>query len=336
MEARVGLVPASVFKTDDALREQRHGGFDSHALPPLTIVNNSETSRRGCRNYNGAVRIALLATLALSSVAHADPASIARALVVNQLAAAHSPQAFIATLAPNAVILGNGSFAVANSSNAPEVVSTMLRRRLITQTFVNQVDAGGSGNALWFSADVIFIDDNGCGGTDARLVELAVADHDRWNIVAVSFTSSSGLTAPGDILDRPHAGPLTKDLASFTTIEDELRDDSSTMVAVHGKDRRDVFGLGRDDARRALEPLRAQDVSVTNAIEVHGPHWGFAFGSLAIAGESAQVLLVAIPDGQTWSAVAVQVTELDPDAPPPPCRAPPITSTALERKTITP
>lgn len=35
MEARVGLVPASVFKTDDALREQRHGGFDSHALPPL-------------------------------------------------------------------------------------------------------------------------------------------------------------------------------------------------------------------------------------------------------------------------------------------------------------
>jgi hypothetical protein len=33
MEARAGLVPASVFKTDDALREQRHGGFDSHALP---------------------------------------------------------------------------------------------------------------------------------------------------------------------------------------------------------------------------------------------------------------------------------------------------------------
>ena len=33
-EARAGLVPASVFKTDEALREQRLGGFDSHALPP--------------------------------------------------------------------------------------------------------------------------------------------------------------------------------------------------------------------------------------------------------------------------------------------------------------
>jgi hypothetical protein len=35
MEARAGLVPASVFKTDGALREQRLGGFDSLALPPL-------------------------------------------------------------------------------------------------------------------------------------------------------------------------------------------------------------------------------------------------------------------------------------------------------------
>jgi hypothetical protein len=34
MEARAGLVPASVFKTDEALREQRLGGFDSHAFPP--------------------------------------------------------------------------------------------------------------------------------------------------------------------------------------------------------------------------------------------------------------------------------------------------------------
>jgi hypothetical protein len=31
---RVGLVPASVFKTDESSRERRIGGFDSHALPP--------------------------------------------------------------------------------------------------------------------------------------------------------------------------------------------------------------------------------------------------------------------------------------------------------------
>jgi len=33
-EARTGLVLVSVFKTDGAPRERRHGGFDSHALPP--------------------------------------------------------------------------------------------------------------------------------------------------------------------------------------------------------------------------------------------------------------------------------------------------------------
>jgi hypothetical protein len=40
MEARAGLVPASVFKTDEALREQRLGGFDSHAFPPCSINAN--------------------------------------------------------------------------------------------------------------------------------------------------------------------------------------------------------------------------------------------------------------------------------------------------------
>jgi hypothetical protein len=34
-EALLGLVPGSVFKTDGAPRERRHGGFDSRALPFL-------------------------------------------------------------------------------------------------------------------------------------------------------------------------------------------------------------------------------------------------------------------------------------------------------------
>jgi hypothetical protein len=33
-EARLGLVPGSVFKTDGAPRERAFGGFDSRALPP--------------------------------------------------------------------------------------------------------------------------------------------------------------------------------------------------------------------------------------------------------------------------------------------------------------
>ena len=54
MEARVGLVPASVFKTDEALREQRLGGFDSHAFPPLyTTVTPTSAVPRSPRNHLG-------------------------------------------------------------------------------------------------------------------------------------------------------------------------------------------------------------------------------------------------------------------------------------------
>jgi hypothetical protein len=45
VEARAGLVLASVFKTDGALREQRLGGFDSLALPPLARTDRNIESR---------------------------------------------------------------------------------------------------------------------------------------------------------------------------------------------------------------------------------------------------------------------------------------------------
>jgi hypothetical protein len=43
MEARAGLVPASVFKTDESARERWIGGFDSLALPPI-IKTTSATA----------------------------------------------------------------------------------------------------------------------------------------------------------------------------------------------------------------------------------------------------------------------------------------------------
>ena len=62
MEARAGLVPASVFKTDEALREQRLGGFDSHAPPPLH------------RGILGEMRVALALLLAAAACGvHTDP-----------------------------------------------------------------------------------------------------------------------------------------------------------------------------------------------------------------------------------------------------------------------
>src|ERR1044071_6786764 len=46
VEARAGLVPVSVFKTDGAPRERRHGGFDSHAFPPHVIPDPHHGARR--------------------------------------------------------------------------------------------------------------------------------------------------------------------------------------------------------------------------------------------------------------------------------------------------
>src|ERR1044071_7964188 len=40
LEARAGLAPTSVFKTDGASRERRLGGFDSLAFPPSSAARD--------------------------------------------------------------------------------------------------------------------------------------------------------------------------------------------------------------------------------------------------------------------------------------------------------
>jgi len=39
MEVRIGLVPVPGFKPGGAALAGAHGGFDSHALPPLSCCN---------------------------------------------------------------------------------------------------------------------------------------------------------------------------------------------------------------------------------------------------------------------------------------------------------
>lgn len=247
--------------------------------------------------------------LAASSVARADPSAVeksARAIVESQLAAAGSPQAFLATVSPDAVILGNGGFAIARGPHAAAIAGTLIRAPLL-QSILVRIDAGGSDDALWLTADAAFMDANGCGETDARFVELAVADHGKWRVIAMSFTSTSDLTAPGDRLGAPHAGPLLDYLASPHELDEALRDGSTTMAVVGDVHQLGDVGVGRDHARRVLAPLRDRDANVTSGIEVRGKTWGFAAGDVTLGATDARVLLVAIQEDRRWNVVAMHV-----------------------------
>lgn len=255
------------------------------------------------------VRGIVVLVLAASSVAHAEPSAVersARAIVESQLAAAGSPQAFLATMSPDAVILGNGSFAVARDSNAAAIAGTLIRAPLLESILV-RIDADGSDGALWLTADVAFMDANGCGETDARFVELAVADHGKWRVVAMSFTSTSDLTAAGDELGGPHTGPLLDYVASPHKVDEALRDGSTTMAVVGDVHQLGDIGVGRDRARRVLAPLRDRDVKVASAVEVRGKTWGFAAGDIMLGATEARVLLVAVQEDRRWKVVAMHV-----------------------------
>jgi hypothetical protein len=275
-----------------------------------------------------------LATLALSSVTHAGgptPAEIGRSLVDVQLAAINDPAALVASLPPDAIIVGNGSVTLANATNATNataIVTTLSAspRSLspVLQAKITRLDAGGTSDVVWLSADVILVHRmrGGRGSlpadvTSARLLELAVTTGTTWKVVALSFTSTSNATVPGEALAAAGTGPLTALLGSPYKLDGALRDDATTIV--HGA--HDELAIGHDDARRILAPWRYRDAKVTTALEVRTKAWGVAIGDVVIAGDPhlhadppahVRMLVFAIPDGARWKVVGVSA--LAPDA----------------------
>lgn len=265
-----------------------------------------------------------------------SPSQRGRAVVALQLAAPDDPAAFMATLAPDALILGNGSFSLASGTNAPEIVRTLsaARSRLpVIHTDVMRLDAGGNANVVWFTADVEIVRGvrpqpdtllprkSGRAArhvTTARLTELVVADAGTWSVVALAFQSTPGASAPTDALAAPGTGPLTTVIASLRDLDRALSDDTTTTaVGICGE-----LGVGPAAAHRVHAPLRDREIKPASAIEIRTKTWGLAAGNLAIARTSSRaapievkLLVFAIPDRHDWNVVVASAVQRVPGQP---------------------
>jgi hypothetical protein len=132
-----------------------------------------------------AVARAMVLVLALRRAADpASPVETAQALLAGQLQLIRDPAATLATLGPNALVLGNGSFAVGHTREALAIIAELAHAPsglppLSVQ--VESIEAAGQGDALWLSAHVTMLHSGWRGrgrpeATTARIVELAVQD----------------------------------------------------------------------------------------------------------------------------------------------------------------
>jgi hypothetical protein len=254
------------------------------------------------------------------------PTERARQLLDAQLAALSDPSAFLATLSPDAFVFGNGSFTLARGRHAASVIATLAASPrspfAVSQTTTLSLSAGGTADVVWWTADVAMqhggapsvlgepVED----WTTARIVELAVATKGRWHVVALAFASTSGASAPGDVLGAPGAGALTALLASPRDLVRGSWDDGASIV--FGAD----AGVGPAAARKILGPIARRAVKLTGAVEVNGNGWGFSAGELEIAADpqarlpaaTARVLLFAIRERTRWKLVAIDTATFVP------------------------
>lgn len=265
-----------------------------------------------------------LAVLGVAGSAQAGslaPAARARAVVDAQLAAITDPIAFRALLAPDTLIIGNGSVAVAEHANAAAIVALLgasPSQLPVLETEVTRLDAGGTVDAVWLTADITFLHAVRFGRTvtrdlsSARLTELVVADGAGWKVAALAFDSTAGTTAPGDALPAASTGPLTALLGSPYKLDAAVRDDPTTLATLRG-DR----VVGAAEVHRLLAPWRYRDAKTSAAFELRAKSWGFVIADVAIAGDShlsrdpelhTRILLCAIADADRWRIVALHAT----------------------------
>jgi hypothetical protein len=233
---------------------------------------------------------AVFAVLGTAATSHADtPEDRARNVLTMQLTAIADPHALVATLSPDAVIFGNGSVALAHGPDAEAIAATLAGDAPVVWTSILRLDAAGTVDAVWWTADVRLMRRAPQGRrsgwiTNERIVELLVADGPSWRVAVFAFASSSQQRAPSATLAAAGDGPLTKALAQPGMYDDDWK------------------------YRRAR---------VERAIETHGGGWGFALADVAIDqdehawwkhAQRLRALAIAVPDRDAkWRVVALHV-----------------------------
>jgi len=211
----------------------------------------------------------IVAMMLVAVHARADTEQRARAVLDDQLAAVNDPSALAARLAPDTLVFGNGSFALAGGPNGGAVLATLAASDVLPAIMwqVDGIAAGGDDDATWLVADVTFVHRARLGRslprvTRARIVELIAAGR----VTAFGFATSTNRSAPGDALANPGSGRLL----SF-----------------------------------ALEGWRDHDVRVVGFLEVRAAAWGFVAADLIVDDRSVRSLVLAIPAMRgEWTVVA--------------------------------
>jgi hypothetical protein len=229
--------------------------------------------------------------LAASTSRAATPAERAATVLSAQLSVVTDPRALVATLAPDAVILGNGSVALARGPEAEAIAATLVGDVPVMSASIARLDASGTNDAVWLTADVTLLRSGprgrrGAWATSERIVELIAHRGASWQVVAFAFASSTRKQAASAVLPVPGGGPLASWLASPGVYRDEWKD---------------------------------RTARVAGALEVHGDGWGFALGDVTIDRDAHAwwkdahrvcALVIGVPKrGANWQVVALHVAE---------------------------
>ena len=247
----------------------------------------------------------VLALVATAGAEPVTPTERAQAVLAAQLQVIADPSALVATLAPDALVLGNGSFAVGHTSQTAAVVADLGRAASglgPLSAKIDSLEAAGSDDAVWLSAHIAMTHSGWRGRarpevTTARMMELVVRDGGSWRVVALAFETDVTGKAPTLTLDQPGRGPLTRMLGELDELESELVDSRELAVGV-------------EDARRALAPWHHRSTELVGAVEVRGTTWAWAAGEVEASSDYRARLRVvmfatrATTASQRWQVVA--------------------------------
>lgn len=237
------------------------------------------------------------------------PAERAKQIVAAQVAALEKDDAAIAaTFDPAAIVLVPDP----RPARDPLIGLRAAITRMAPTTSLKSVsgtvrDAGGNAGAVWWTADLVAVREDGT--STVRVTELATADAG-WKVAAAAFSEETGIRGRAKPL-KPFeganaAGPLTPLVADPAKLAIALASDAQVITP---------DGDVRGDAAKKLVSSWTGVTLDNTPRELRGATWGFAIVQLSqvVKGEKHPVrmlaLLLAVPGaGDAWSVVAAHYT----------------------------
>jgi hypothetical protein len=275
------------------------------------------------------MRLAIALLVAFSSVASAGgitPAVRARTFLEAQLKKLDDKS----NVTADALVLGpwgsEESFTKEVNADLSMALVGGSPHNVLKKTTIKSLVAGGNDLVVWFTAEIVATYD----GIEpeqrmrrnlkstSRFTELIALDGETWKVVAGAFTRSIGVVNGGGgeptekLANKTQAGTLTALVTSPADLAKAWSTDKSSFV------------LGTESAERAVGPAAVKKLlgrwtklglkQYGDVREVQTKNYAFVQTGVYFAKTDKDkkvtyyempVLLIAVPDGQTWKVVAV-------------------------------